>query len=140
MSRFANIVLPSLLALCAYLAVWGAALYPFANSTISAWRADLRRPAFAENSQTAVNGMAGTPDATASGGYRDLSWASTRSAGHTHRAKRKEPATPVSIPDLFATVLMALGIDATQPIVTPIGRPVRYSEGKPVLLLLADTP
>lgn len=42
---------------------------------------------------------------------------------------RKEPESPVGIPDLGATVLGALGIDPLKSVVTPIGRPMKLSEG-----------
>jgi hypothetical protein len=50
---------------------------------------------------------------------------------------RKEPEDPVAIPDLYATVLHALGIEFSRQIITPIGRPLRLSDGKPIERLLA---
>jgi hypothetical protein len=42
----------------------------------------------------------------------------------------------VSVGDLHATVLTAVGIDPHKVNQTPIGRTVRFSEGKPVAALL----
>jgi Protein of unknown function (DUF1501) len=50
--------------------------------------------------------------------------------------ERKEPAEPVQIADLYATILQALGIDSTHQVATPIGRPIRYSSGTPISQLL----
>ena len=49
---------------------------------------------------------------------------------------RKAPDDPVQIPDLYATVLQTLGIDSTHQVITPIGRPIRYADGKPIKRLL----
>lgn len=43
--------------------------------------------------------------------------------------------TPVA--DLHATVLAALGIDPHHEVLAPVGRPIRLSEGEPVVALLA---
>lgn len=43
---------------------------------------------------------------------------------------------PVSVPDLHATLLRALGIDPAQERVTPIGRPLRWSDGRVIKELL----
>lgn len=50
---------------------------------------------------------------------------------------RKEPDDPIHLPDLYATVLQTLGIDFAHPVITPIGRPIRYTEGSPIARLLA---
>lgn len=44
---------------------------------------------------------------------------------------------PVTVPDLHATLLHALGVDHTAERVTPIGRPLRWSDGKIVPQLLS---
>ncbi len=49
---------------------------------------------------------------------------------------RKEPDDPIQIPDLYATMLQTLGIDFEHQVITPISRPIRYSEGKPIKRLL----
>lgn len=49
---------------------------------------------------------------------------------------RKEPDDPIQIPDLYATLLQTLGIDFTQQVITPISRPIRFSDGKPIERLL----
>lgn len=50
---------------------------------------------------------------------------------------RKEPEVPIHIPDLYATVLHTLGIDFAHQVITPIGRPMRLSDGRPIEQLLA---
>ena len=47
-----------------------------------------------------------------------------------------KPESPVEIKDLHATILSALGIDYTREIITPIARPIKYSEGTPLGQLL----
>ena len=42
-----------------------------------------------------------------------------------------------SIPDLHATLLTALGIDPAHEEMAPIGRPIKFSEGKPIAKLLS---
>ena len=44
----------------------------------------------------------------------------------------KQPADPVEIPDLSATVLAALGIDGVREVTTSIGRPMKLSAGTPI--------
>jgi hypothetical protein len=46
------------------------------------------------------------------------------------------PKNPVSVGDLHATLLTAVGIDPQKVAQTPIGRTVRFAEGKPVAALL----
>ena len=43
----------------------------------------------------------------------------------------------VSIPDLHATMLHALGLDHTQEQLTPVGRPLKWSDGKVAKALLS---
>lgn len=49
---------------------------------------------------------------------------------------RKDPDFPIRIPDLYATVLKTLDIDFARQVTTPIGRPMRFSDGKPIGQLL----
>ncbi|GIW97710.1 MAG: hypothetical protein KatS3mg111_1043 [Pirellulaceae bacterium] len=44
---------------------------------------------------------------------------------------------PIDVPDLHATLLYALGIDPSEEQMTPIGRPLRWSDGRVVHQLLA---
>jgi arylsulfatase A-like enzyme len=45
---------------------------------------------------------------------------------------------PVSVPDLFATVASALGMNPAKSLMTPVGRPIAITEqGTPVAALLA---
>ena len=47
------------------------------------------------------------------------------------------PTTPVTIGELHATILTAVGIDTTKVNQTPIGRTVKNADGKPVKALLS---
>jgi hypothetical protein len=57
--------------------------------------------------------------------------------GATDPEGKPEPKNPVSVGDLHATVLTAVGIDPEKMNQTPIGRSVRFSEGSAVTALLA---
>jgi uncharacterized protein (DUF1501 family) len=50
--------------------------------------------------------------------------------------ERKEPDNPIQIPDLYATVLRALEVDPAHKTATPIGRPIKYSDGTVIPELL----
>jgi hypothetical protein len=56
--------------------------------------------------------------------------------GATDPEGGKEPADPQGIGDLHATVLAALGIDHSRELETPIGRPMKLADGKPIKGLL----
>lgn len=51
--------------------------------------------------------------------------------------ERKEPDNPIQIPDLYATVLRTLGVDPAHQSATPIGRPMKYSDGAVIAQLLS---
>jgi len=51
--------------------------------------------------------------------------------------ERKEPDNPIQLPALYATILRTLGIDPAHPSATPIGRPIKYSDGTVIPELLA---
>ena len=53
------------------------------------------------------------------------------------KGERMQPERPIEIADLYATILETLGIDFTQEHLTPIGRPMAYSQGTPIEELLA---
>jgi uncharacterized protein (DUF1501 family) len=57
--------------------------------------------------------------------------------GATDPDGKKDPSRPVTVGDLHATVLTAVGIDPEKLSQTPIGRTVKYAEGKPVVELLS---
>ena len=59
--------------------------------------------------------------------------------GATDPEGKADPATPVTIGDLHATILTAIGIDPAKVNQTPIGRTVKNAEGKPVRALLSST-
>lgn len=44
---------------------------------------------------------------------------------------------PITVPDLHATLLRALGLDPAMEMMTPVGRPLRWSDGRMVRALLA---
>ena len=46
------------------------------------------------------------------------------------------PVDPVSLPDLYATILHVLGLDPADEVYTPIGRPIKLAEGTPLDSLL----
>ncbi len=46
-------------------------------------------------------------------------------------------ADAVGIEDIHATILSALGVDFEEELITPIGRPLKRSDGKPISALLA---
>ena len=48
------------------------------------------------------------------------------------------PEDPVLVPELYATILAAMGIDARKEIMTPVGRPIRFSDAMPLARLLKD--
>ena len=52
--------------------------------------------------------------------------------GETDPQGKGEPKTPVTVGDLHATMLTAVGIDPTKINQTPIGRTVKFAEGKPI--------
>jgi uncharacterized protein (DUF1501 family) len=56
--------------------------------------------------------------------------------GATDPDGKKKPTDPVTVGDLHATILTAVGIDPKKVNQTPIGRTVRFSEGTPVAALL----
>ena len=50
--------------------------------------------------------------------------------------EREEPEDPIKVNDLYATILGAMGVDYEQETVTPIGRPMKFSDGTPIPRLL----
>jgi hypothetical protein len=55
--------------------------------------------------------------------------------GETDPEGVKEPTNPVTVGDVHATVLDAVGIEYGKVMTTPIGRTVKLSEGKPIAAL-----
>lgn len=49
----------------------------------------------------------------------------------------KDPKDPIAVADLFATILKVFGIDPAHEVITPIGRPMAFSSGKPIIRLLS---
>jgi uncharacterized protein (DUF1501 family) len=57
--------------------------------------------------------------------------------GRTDPEGAQDPADPVTVADVHATVLTAVGIDPKKVMQSPIGRTVKYSEGEPLRALLS---
>jgi hypothetical protein len=57
--------------------------------------------------------------------------------GETDPAGSPTPKDPVSVDDLYGTVLTAMGINPAKTVISPIGRPMKLSEGKPLLQLFS---
>ena len=45
---------------------------------------------------------------------------------------KSQPEVPITVADLYATVLHSLGIDYAKEVITPILRPMKYCEGTPI--------
>ena len=56
--------------------------------------------------------------------------------GATDPAGGKQVDDPRSVADVHATVLKALGIDPAHEVMTPVGRPMKFSEGTPIAQLV----
>lgn len=50
--------------------------------------------------------------------------------------KKPSPKNPVTIPDLYATIMKTMGIDHEYEYSTPIGRPMKFASGQPIQSLL----
>jgi hypothetical protein len=50
--------------------------------------------------------------------------------------QKRKPQHPVSIADLFATIIARMGVESQKEVITPIGRPMAYCEGQPIPELL----
>ncbi len=48
----------------------------------------------------------------------------------------KGPKDPIEVADLFATILHQLGVQFDKEVLTPIGRPMKFSSGKPIERLM----
>jgi uncharacterized protein (DUF1501 family) len=57
--------------------------------------------------------------------------------GETDPEGRKDPARPATIADVHATVLTTLGLNPGKENVSPVGRPIKLSEGKAIGELMA---
>jgi len=49
------------------------------------------------------------------------------------------PQDPVTVADLAATILKQMGVDWNRELMTPIGRPLKISDGTPLQKLLPST-
>lgn len=52
--------------------------------------------------------------------------------------KETTPKDPIEVQDLYATILKTLGVNHRREVTTPIGRPIRLSEGSPLDRLLQN--
>jgi hypothetical protein len=57
--------------------------------------------------------------------------------GETDPLGKKDAADPIEVKDLYATVLQTLGVDYAEEFITPIGRPIAFSDGTPIERLMA---
>jgi uncharacterized protein (DUF1501 family) len=53
------------------------------------------------------------------------------------KGQDKMPKEPVEVGDLFATILKTFDVDFAHEVITPIGRPMAFSSGKPIARLLS---
>jgi Protein of unknown function (DUF1501) len=53
------------------------------------------------------------------------------------QGREKMPHEPVEVADLFATIFKTFGVDFAHEVITPIGRPMAFSSGKPISRLLS---
>ncbi|MEZ6126262.1 MAG: DUF1501 domain-containing protein [Planctomycetaceae bacterium] len=76
----------------------------------------------------------------AGGGFRKgLVIGSTPAAPADEKTGTKPvPEDPMTIPELYATVMHAMGIDWNHEVITPIGRPMRFADANPRPELLID--
>lgn len=51
---------------------------------------------------------------------------------------KPKPIDPVTVPQLYATVLKTLGIDSQEEVMTPVGRPIRFADDEPFAKLLLE--
>ena len=50
--------------------------------------------------------------------------------------KKIDPEDPIKVQDLHATILSTMGVEHDEQFITPIGRPVAFSDGQPIERLL----
>jgi hypothetical protein len=60
-----------------------------------------------------------------------------RVVGATDPEGKEDPAQPTPVADIHATVLAAVGLDPRTENISPVGRPIHLSEGRPIPALLA---
>ncbi|MDA0283053.1 MAG: DUF1501 domain-containing protein [Planctomycetota bacterium] len=56
--------------------------------------------------------------------------------GATDPQGKKDADDPIEVKDLYATVMQTLGVDYSHEFITPIGRPIAFSDGTPIERLL----
>ena len=50
--------------------------------------------------------------------------------------EKKDPEDPIEVKDLYATVLKTMGVEHDREVITPIGRPMAFSDGTPIARLM----
>ena len=60
-----------------------------------------------------------------------------RVIGHTDPEGGDKPTDPIPVQDLYATILSRFGIDPAVELMTPVGRPLAISDGKPIGKLMS---
>lgn len=50
--------------------------------------------------------------------------------------QKKDPKDPIRVQDLYATILSQMGLDPSEELLTPIGRPMAMADGQPIGRLL----
>jgi hypothetical protein len=51
--------------------------------------------------------------------------------------EKTAPVDPVTVADLYATILKTMGVQPEREVITPVGRPMKLCEGKPIERLMA---
>ena len=125
-----------------------ATLLSILDPAFSALIRDLRERNLLERTVVICGGEFGrTPTINAAGGrdHWPIGFSMALAGGGIHGGRvigktdpngQDAPTNPVSIGDLHATILTAVGIDPEKVNQTPIGRTVRFAEGRPLKALL----
>ncbi len=75
----------------------------------------------------------------AGGGFQSgLVIGETPSAVKEGQKVKHKPADPLTVPQLYSTIMHSMGIDWNDEIITPIGRPIRFADEAPAARLLKD--
>jgi hypothetical protein len=59
-----------------------------------------------------------------------------QAVGATDPEGRQEPAERTSVADIHSTILAALGVDPAKEVITPVKRPIKFTQGQPSARLL----
>lgn len=76
----------------------------------------------------------------AGGGFQQGMVIGATPNAHVDDSKAKpKPDDPITVPDLYSTIMHTMGISYDDEFITPIGRPIRYSDGQPLARLLNES-